>query len=238
MKREKAIPAAVFGLIFILALGIWNYILIGKNNQGVSETSQASLPVLTINTGGEEINELHGYTESVDASLMRDSITPMKEDKFQVFMKHGNSSVEALDYKIYKENNRSALEKGVVAFQQKQSGAAADIKVKSRLESGKTYLLALSIEEDGQTITYYTRIIYGTDLHFAECLKFAEEFHDATLTEGSSEYVKKYLEVKDGTITNDLSFVDISSNQEAVCYASLKPKTACTRRSSKRPALM
>lgn len=55
-----------------------------KNNQGVSETSQASLPVLTINTGGEEINELHGYTESVDASLMRDSITPMKEDKFQV----------------------------------------------------------------------------------------------------------------------------------------------------------
>ena len=60
MKREKAIPAAVFGLIFILALGIWNYILIGKNNQGVSETSQASLPVLTINTGGEEINELHG----------------------------------------------------------------------------------------------------------------------------------------------------------------------------------
>ena len=42
MKREKAIPAAVFGLIFILALGIWNYILIGKNNQGVSETSQAS----------------------------------------------------------------------------------------------------------------------------------------------------------------------------------------------------
>ena len=85
--------------------------------------------------------------------------------------------------------------------------------------------MALSIEEDGQTITYYTRIIYGTDLHFAECLKFAEEFHDATLTEGSSEYVKKYLEVKDGTITNDLSFVDISSNQEAVCYASLKPKT-------------
>ena len=57
MKREKAIPAAVFGLIFILALGIWNYILIGKNNQGVSETSQASLPVLTINTGGEEIND-------------------------------------------------------------------------------------------------------------------------------------------------------------------------------------
>ena len=85
--------------------------MIGKNNQGVSETSQASLPVLTINTGGEEINELHGYTESVDASLMRDSITPMKEDKFQVFMKHGNSSVEALDYKIYKENNRSAWKK-------------------------------------------------------------------------------------------------------------------------------
>ena len=80
--------------------------------------------------------------------------------------------------------------------------------------------MALSIEENGQTITYYTRIIYGTDLHFAECLKFAEEFHDATLTEGSSEYVKKILEVKDGTIKNDLSFVDISSNQEAVyCVA-------------------
>lgn len=224
MKREKAIPAAVFGLIFILALGIWNYVLIGKNNQGVSETSQASLPVLTVNTGGEDINELHGFTETVDASLMRDSITPLKEDQFQVFMKNGNSSIEALNYKIYKENNRSTLEKGVVSFKQTKKGVEADIKLKSRLDSGKTYLLALTLENDGDSITYYTRIIYGTDLHFTECLKFAKEFHDATLSDGNSEYVKKYLEAKEGTTANDLSSVDISSNQEAVCYASLKPR--------------
>lgn len=224
MKREKVISAAVFGLIFILALGIWNYILIGKNNQGVSETSQASLPVLTVNTGGANINELHGYTESVDVSLLRDTITPLQEDEFQIVMKDGNSSIEALNYKIYKENNRSTLEKGVVSFQQTKKGTVADIKINSRLDSGKTYLLALTVENDGKSITYYTRIIYGTDLHFSECLEFAKEFHDATLAEGSSEYVKKYLEVKDGTTTNDLSSVDITSSQEAVCYASLKPK--------------
>ena len=55
--------------------------LVGRNNKGVTETSQATIPLLTVSADGKNINQLHGYQGSVDASLIRDSITPIMRMK-------------------------------------------------------------------------------------------------------------------------------------------------------------
>ncbi len=91
MDREKAIQISIFGVIFAVALFLWNYFLIGKNNQGVTETAQASLPVLTIETDEEKINQLHGYTSDIDAATLRDSITPLSGDPFKVIITDGEA---------------------------------------------------------------------------------------------------------------------------------------------------
>lgn len=53
MKQNKVIQIAIFGVIFLISLFIWNYTLVGRNNQGVTETQQPTFPLLTISVDGK-----------------------------------------------------------------------------------------------------------------------------------------------------------------------------------------
>lgn len=224
MKQSKAIQISVFGILFLISLFIWNYMLVGRNNKGVTETSQATIPLLTVSADGKNINQLHGYQGSVDASLIRDSITPIYENEVKVMLTYAKSDVSVVSYKIYDTDNKTILGNGDTAFHKVKEKKTANIKIKERLENGKTYLMELSVKQNDKTIRYFTRVIYGTSFHLKECLDFAQKFHDAALTEGNTEFISQYLETAEGTTSNNLANVDLKSTQEAVSYATLKPQ--------------
>ncbi len=224
MKHTKVIQISIFGIIFMISLVLWNYMLVGRNNHGVRETTQATLPMLTLTVDGQEINQMHGYQGKVDASLLRDSVTPLYKNSLKISMTENKEGIEAVTYKIYESDNKTVLEKGEAAFQQRDDETFADIKITKRLESGKTYLLELSVKKDEKNVKYFTRVVYGTGFHLKECVEFANEFHEAALKEGNTEFISKYLETKEGNMSNDLSYVDLTSSQDAVCYASLQPQ--------------
>ena len=222
MKQSKVIQISVFGILFLISLFIWNYMLVGRNNKGVTETSQATIPLLTVSADGKNINQLHGYQGSVDASLIRDSITPIYENEVKVMLTYAKSDVSVVSYKIYDTDNKTILGNGDTAFHKVKGKKTANIKIKERLENGKTYLMELSVKQNDKTIRYFTRVIYGTSFHLKECLDFAQKFHDAALTEGNTEFISQYLETAEGTTSNNLANVDLKSTQEAVSYATLK----------------
>lgn len=224
MKQNKVIQIAIFGVIFLISLFIWNYTLVGRNNQGVTETQQPTFPLLTISVDGKDINELHGYQGDVDASLIRDSITPVYENQVKVILKDATEDISVVSYKLYDTDNKTVLGNGDTAFHKGKEKSTANIQIKERLENGKTYLMELSVKQDNKTIRYFTRIIYGTSFHLKECLNFAEKFHNAALTEGNTEFISQYLETAEGTTSNNLSNVTLKSTQEAVSYATLKPQ--------------
>ena len=224
MKQNKVIQIAIFGVIFLISLFIWNYTLVGRNNQGVTETQQPTFPLLTISVDGKDINELHGYQGDVDASLIRDSITPVYENQVKVILKDATEDISVVSYKLYDTDNKTVLGNGDTAFHKGKEKSTANIQIKERLENGKTYLMELSVKQDNKMIRYFTRIIYGTSFHLKECLNFAEKFHNAALTEGNTEFISQYLETAEGTTSNNLSNVTLKSTQEAVSYATLKPQ--------------
>ena len=224
MKQNKVIQIAIFGVIFLISLFIWNYTLVGRNNQGVTETQQPTFPLLTISVDGKDINELHGYQGDVDASLIRDSITPVYENQVKVILKDATEDISVVSYKLYDTDNKTVLGNGDTAFHKGKEKSTANIQIKERLENGKTYLMELCVKQDNKTIRYFTRIIYGTSFHLKECLNFAEKFHNAALTEGNTEFISQYLETAEGTTSNNLSNVTLKSTQEAVSYATLKPQ--------------
>ena len=45
------------------------------------EMEDSTLPLIYINYGDQNINVMHGYTCDVDTTLLRDSITPIDENK-------------------------------------------------------------------------------------------------------------------------------------------------------------
>lgn len=116
MKQNKVIQIAIFGVIFLISLFIWNYTLVGRNNQGVTETQQPTFPLLTISVDGKDINELHGYQGDVDASLIRDSITPVYENQVKVILKDATEDISVVSYKLYDTDNKTVLGNGDTAF--------------------------------------------------------------------------------------------------------------------------
>ena len=96
---------------------------------------------------------------------------------------------------------KQSLENGDTAFHKVKGKKTANIKIKERLENGKTYLMELSVKQNDKTIRYFTRVIYGTSFHLKECLDFAQDFHAKTLEKNSQEELKTILKrVQKGTI--------------------------------------
>lgn len=227
MKNKKLIPALIFGLIFILSVGVFNYIFIGRNSKAVAETGEATFPVLSIQVGDNHINSMHGITTNMDKNLLRDSIVPLEISyEFSVLLSESKESISSVSYTIYETDNETVRETGIASFKESTKETKAQIELKKKLQTGKVYLMDLVLEnENGVEIHYYTRVKYGTELHFTECMDFIWKFHNATLVGNTTgnEYVSQFLEPNTSYLNNDLSSVDIQSNSDAVCYAGMKP---------------
>ena len=225
MDNKKLLSGIIFGLVFLLSVVFFNYIFVGRNSRAVAETSEASLPILSIQVGENHINNMHGYTGSMDKNLLRDSIVPLETSyRFDVIISEVTEGISSVSYTIYETDNETVRESGIASFQRSDKTTKAAVTLKKKLQRGKVYLMELTIEnEKGVEVHYYTRLKYGTELHFTECMDFIQKFHEAALagdTEGE-QYVTQFIEPNASYQNNNLSKVDIQSNSDVICYAGI-----------------
>ena len=99
--HKSTIKAIVLPTIFILAVIIFSIITNKTNEDLTTEMSEASLPILTLYDGTTAINQLYGYTEKMDAAYMRDTITPIPEDRMlPLKIQTYQTSVDKISYEI------------------------------------------------------------------------------------------------------------------------------------------
>lgn len=227
MNNKKVIPAIVFGLVFLLSIVCFNYIFVGQHSRAVAETSEASLPILAVSVGENTINDMHGNIGTLDKNMLRDSIVPLETSyQFEVVLKEVQEGIASVAYTVYETDNQTVRETGIASFQKSGKQTKAKVNLKKKLQRGKVYLLDLVIEnQKGVEVHYYTRVKYGTELHFTECMEFIWKFHKEALAgdTAGNEYISQFLEPNSTYLNNDLSKVDIQSNNDAVCYAGMKP---------------
>ncbi|MCQ2491499.1 MAG: hypothetical protein MJ087_00465 [Lachnospiraceae bacterium] len=227
-NKKNIIAPIVFLVVFLISMVIFNYVLVGTHSKSVAETSEAELPLLTVYAEDQQLSTLHGYIGDMDKSLLREAITPLEtENAFDVVLSKNKEDIPSVSFNLYKNDNKTVLESGIASFRKEKKKTVTTIRFKERLETGKVYLAELILEnKNSVSIRYYTRIKCGTELHFSECMEFIQKFHKQALAGGTEgiAYVSYFLEPKDSYQNNDLSKVDIHSNADVVCYASMKPK--------------
>ena len=69
--RKGTIKAAVLAAVFIGAVLIFGRFMNDTNEDLTTEMKEATLPVITMYQGDQELNELHGYVTEMDAAYMR-----------------------------------------------------------------------------------------------------------------------------------------------------------------------
>ena len=192
----------LFGVIvfFLTVIGLEAF-----GTQGGSDTTRemamASLPVISIQAGKREMNELHGYCSERDLAFIRPPLTPVGEDRGVHFLIHAyGTPISSASFEVRALSDGHLVENSPAKWEQMLQPEDDStplvqelaVTLKDLILPGEEYMLILMLDlADGRTARYYTRIL-RTDDSREDAIEFAERFHEGTFTK--SEELKKYIE--------------------------------------------
>lgn len=190
--------------------------------------SDATLPTVTIDVNGCEINCLHGYISNLDEMIMRESITPVMSDRtFTVLIHENESNVKKLKYEILNSDGREVESDSFTVLDVESGPKKVRIALKETMKSGQEYVAKITlITNESKRIYYYTRLKMYDDGHLFDKLDFVQNFHDTLIhgSESEKDGLKKYLESTKASDNSSFANVTIKSSFSLVTWGELKPE--------------
>ena len=221
--RKGTIKAAVLAAVFIGAVLIFGRFMNDTNEDLTTEMKEATLPVITMYQGDQELNELHGYVTEMDAAYMRDTITPVGEDrKLPIVIQTNQTAVDTISYEIRSlDATRLIANADVTSYEERSGKITADLQIQNLLEEGEEYLMIIRLGSGDRSICYYTRIAEPVDCYVSECVAFVKDFNDKTFNDETSGTLATYMERTTGDNTT-LQYVSLNSSLKQVSWADFK----------------
>lgn len=218
--QKGTIKAAVLLIIFILAVLIFGKMTNHVNEDLTTEMEEATLPVISLYQDDREINELHGYSVEMDAAYMRDTVTPIGEERIlPITIQTYHTAVDTISYEIRSlDAERLIANADVTSYEEKRGRIAAELQIQNLLEAGEEYLLIIQLESGDESIYYYTRIVEPVDCYVDECLAFVMDFNDKTFNNETTGSLATYMEKTTGDNTT-LHYVSLNSSLKQVGWA-------------------
>ncbi|HCM13324.1 MAG TPA: hypothetical protein DHW85_09095, partial [Lachnospiraceae bacterium] len=161
------------------------------------DMEDATFPLVTLKSGGEEINLLHGYSSNLNANKLREAVTPLDmEQAFEVVIHQKEDTIMKLNYEIREFTDNELIESNSVSvFEENGDEKTAKIKFRTELAKEKEYAVKITlITSKSQKMYYYTRVKIYPDAHLKEQLEFIMDFHNAIQDKEKAQEIKKYLE--------------------------------------------
>ncbi len=205
-------------IIFIVAFVFFQIGLNRNVSQQAVTMDEATLPLVYIETFGQTTAQLHGYTQEMDALYMRDALVPLDENRtMQISVDTYENNVDSVSYEIQSlDTERKIADTTLSDFSGINTTLTTSIQVENLVETGEEYLFILQIHlADGETIYYYTRIIYPSNDYTQELLDFAEYFHSTAMSDNYEE-LSTYMETSEFADTDTLADVSIESSLDQV----------------------
>ena len=223
---RKIIRTALFYLlVFVITVVIGFFVYNRGTVSGQRQDTGSTLPVISVLTGGEKMNRLHGYTAPVDGGYFRDTLTAVgKSRTINLCLAENDERVASASFELFNDQYTNLIESGECApFEKTNALLQTQVVFRQNLKSNCEYVLCIHLKmTDDKTYYYYTRVRYGSDLKVAEKLKFVLDFNEATFSKDSIETLNDYLE-PDGSAAADYSYVNLRSSAEAVTWGDLSP---------------
>lgn len=184
MKKKWIRPAVVL-MVFIAALIMFGFLMNQVNEDLTTAMAEATIPVVRFYYGETPINELHGYTTEMDAASMRDSITPVSNERLlPMEISAFETDVDGIYYEIRSiDGSRLIADSQVEDYEWKGKTISATLKIQNLLNEDEEYIMIVKLTGGENIYRYYTRIMQTESFYVEECLAFALEFHDYTFRE-------------------------------------------------------
>ncbi len=232
--RNILLRIIVMAVVFVITIFLVDKFE-NRNYENLAiELEDSSLPLVYINYEGRYINCLHGYTNAVDTTLMRDAITPVNEDKsISISIDDSNNYADSFSYELRRVSGDSLIENGELQSETDENGyEVVDIDIRMDIDADTEYMLIFVINgTDGQAVRYYTRIVINDDYHATELLDFAEEFNNATFEAEEYEelsFLYPYMESYTGGNSDEeleMGHITLGSSYSELTWSGMDPVT-------------
>ncbi len=188
---------------------------------------EPTFPLLYVETDNYIVNEMHGYSSSLDAVTVRESMTYMDATKkLKIRIEDEENEIRKVKYEVrYVATNECVESNATSDILTDDTGKYIEIDLVESYLQGKEYAMKLTaITSEGRKIHYYTRLKYYSDeSYFDKKIAFVQEFHNATFDKEAINEYSSYLEYGD-TDNSTLAYVDIRSSIENIGWGNMKPK--------------
>lgn len=210
--------------VFIASLIGFSFGMNKGNTDMTIEMPKASLPVAYILIDDFQINEMHGYAGRMDVATIRDSLTPIGEDRelsFKVDL-YGQEPEEVRFEVRNLDGSRLIEDTRVTDYFREEDSIRATVYLKDLIDENIEYNFIIIIKlKDNREIFYYTRIIQGNSSLVSEKLGYVSDFHTKTFDKEQAKELSLYLEPNSDGDNSNFGNVDIHSNLDQVSWGDL-----------------
>lgn len=222
--RRKGIPKwlirqfLLIVSVFFGSLALFTVLLNIRKGETTTQTSGATLPIVSMTACGHEVESLPAYISPMDACYMRDAVIPLEESRvLPIRIETFGNKVEEASYEIRSlDTERKIAETKIPEIPAEEGGVVTLMpQLENLLADGGEYLFTLTLQVSGRPLYFYTRIIMPHDAHVAEILEFSENFRKNALLH-NAEPLAPYLEPSpDAALTDTSGLADVSINSTA-----------------------
>ncbi len=199
---------------FVLGILGMSYYMTAGNTDLTDSMADATLPLIYLERDGRLMNLMHGYTQSMDARYIRDTVLPLPEDRgVKLQIKGAPNQVKKVFYEVRSLNTERLIEDTeAVDCTWVDDTVHAQFQLKDLLDPEEEYLLVVRLELDREKEAYYyTRLANLPETHLNECLRLVDEIHEALFDKENTVNITQYLEPDASADNNTLDHVTIHS---------------------------
>lgn len=219
----KKLILKILSLVAAFFLGIvcMSYVLSAGNRDLTDSMADATLPLIYMQQDGRQLNLLHGYTQPMEGSLIREAVLPLPEDrKASLSIQCPDAEVEQIFYEVRSLDTERLIEDAQITnYSREDDLIEAEIQLKDLLDPGEEYLLVIRLElERGQEAFYYTRLLNLSEHHLNECMDFIMLIHEALFDKENTVAITQYLEPDSSADNSTLAHVTIHSRYRQMIW--------------------
>lgn len=218
--KEKIIKRVVLSIIFLVAIFVSSHYVNRGSADMTADIGSATLPTISFEINGREMNLLEGYIKDMDLSAIRDTIVPIGNENVKGHVQAYGQTIESMTYTVCSIDGEETLMENTL----NEVGQQFSLSVGSVLQDAKEYLLKIDLKFEEKTASYYTRIIKENDLNLSECIDYVENLHTSMIQNINENEIKRMMESNATGDNTTLQHVTIHSNLEHSMWGDLKPE--------------
>ena len=226
MKRV-IIRWLVIVIVFFAALFAFNILLNRGTTDMTIEMPQATLPVISVLYGDKKVNTMHGYVNRMDAATMRDSISPIGEERSLSFsVETFDTGISRVGYEVRNLDGSRLIEETTVGnYEHKTGKVVGTINLKDLIEKEKEYNLGFVLQlTDGRSVYYYTRLVCDENIEVTDKLDFILGFNSRTFSLTEVKELASYMEPNSDADNTSFGKVSIHSNIGQLGWGNMHPR--------------